>query len=172
MCWPWPWSVSPSAVGVGKRNRSPQWDRPISAEELGQAELWKLELMLEDRASNDAIERFGPSSYSTYFAPNGAVIRAGVGEIRGQEAIHEAFMADIYSGALADLNWTPERAEVSRGGDQGYTVGVYWAAHVDSAGVETSVRGMYVRYWARQSDDIWKVVLELRNPVTETDPAP
>jgi ketosteroid isomerase-like protein len=133
---------------------------------LGQAELWKLELMLEDRASNNAIERSGPSTYSTFFAPNGSVIRPGVGEIQGQEAIHEAFMADIYSGALADLNWSPERAEVSRYGDHGYTVGVYRAIHVDRAGVQTSQRGKYVRYWTRQIDDSWKVEMELRNPVT------
>jgi ketosteroid isomerase-like protein len=138
---------------------------------LGQAELWKLELMLEDRASNNAIERGGPSSYSTFFTPNGSVIRPGVGEIQGREAIHEAFMADIYSGALVDLNWSPERAEVSRGGDQGYTVGVYWAIHGDSAGVETSVRGKYVRYWARQPDQSWKVEMELRNPVAAPEMA-
>ncbi len=129
-------------------------------------ELWKLELMLEDRASNNAIEMSGPSTYSTYFAPDGSVIRAGVGEIRGREAIHDAFMADIYSGALADLNWSPERAEVSRTGDRGYTVGVYWAINTDGEGAQKSVRGKYVRYWARQTDDTWKVELEIRNPVT------
>jgi ketosteroid isomerase-like protein len=135
-------------------------------------EVWKLQLMLEDRASNNAIERSGPSTYSTYFSPDGSVIRSGVGEIRDREAIHDAFMADIYSGALADLNWSPERAEVSRTGDQGYTVGVYWAINVDSAGVHRSVRGKYVRYWARQADDTWKVELELRNTVTEPEVVP
>jgi ketosteroid isomerase-like protein len=132
-------------------------------------ELWKLKLMLADRASNNDLHRSGPSSWSTVFAPGGSMIRPGVGEIRGQDAIHEAFMEDVYSGAVADLTWSPGRAEVSRAGDLGYTVGQYLATGVDSTGVRTSVRGMYVRLWVRQADGNWKVEMEIRNPVTEPE---
>jgi uncharacterized protein (TIGR02246 family) len=132
-------------------------------------ELWKLDLMLEDRAANNAVQQNGPSSWSTYFAPDGSVIRPGIGEIRGREAIHDAFMADVYANALAGLTWTPERGEVSRAGDMGYTVGRYVATMIDTTGARTTVPGMYVRIWARQPDDTWKVEWEIRTPAREPE---
>lgn len=135
-------------------------------------EIWMLDLMLADRASNNLVQGNGPSSWSTAFAPGGSWIRAGAGEIQGRDAIHETFMEDVYSNALADLVWTPMRAEVSRGGDLGYTVGQYRVVGVDTAGVRRSVVGMYVRIWARQPDDSWKVEMEIRNPVTEPEVMP
>ena len=147
-------------------------DSSQSAPDPGQIELWKLEVMLADRTSSSLVRASGPSSWSTAFAPDGSVIRPGVGEIRGREAIHEAFMEEIYSNSLADLRWSPERAEVSGSGNMGYTVGQYLAVGVDSAGVQIPTRGMYVRIWALQADGSWKVELEIRNPVADEGTSP
>ncbi len=153
--------------GSGDSHRSP--GRPPGPEKLGEMELWKLEIMLQDRTSSSVIRQGGPSSWSEAFAPDGTMVRSGLGEIRGQEAIHEAFMADVYSNALVDLTWIPERAEVSQTGDLGYTVGQYLAVVADTTGARSEVRGTYVRLWRRQADDSWKVELDIRNPVTKTE---
>jgi ketosteroid isomerase-like protein len=129
----------------------------------------KLELMLADRRSATLVQQSGPSSWSAAFAPDGSLIRAGVGEIRGRDALHEAFMSDIQSGAVAALEWLPDRAEVSRDGVLGYTVGQYATLGVDSDGVRTVERGRYVRIWERQPDGEWKVDIEIRTPTGEPE---
>lgn len=153
----------------GRTDAAPPPGHAPTVEELGQMELWKLELMKADWASDQAVQRSGPSSWSASFAPDGSLIRPGAGEIRGREAIDDAFMADIYANTLAGLTWNPERAEVSRGGDMGYTVGRYVATLVDSAGDRKPATGMYVRIWSRQPDDSWKVELEIKNSTAQPE---
>jgi ketosteroid isomerase-like protein len=162
------WAVAGLLLGCGSEETGSPLpvSQPPSSGDPAQIELWKLDLMLEDRASNHQLRASGPSSLSTFFAQDGVWIRPGVGEIQGRNAIHDAFMEDIYSNTLADLTWNPLRAEVSRTGDLGYTVGEYLAVLVDSDGVRTRVGGMYVRVWALQADGTWKVEMEVRNPVT------
>ena len=165
MVWAWALASLLNGCGGGGADYTPP------PADLGQMELWKLELMLADRAANNAVESWGPSSFSEVFAPDGSVIRPGVGEIRGREAIHDAFIAQITGNTLAGLVWTPDRAEVSRAGNMGYTVGPYLATLVDSAGTRSPAPGMYVRFWVRQADSTWKVDLEIRNPVALPDTA-
>jgi ketosteroid isomerase-like protein len=155
------------ACGGGEADSPASGDRAAALANRSQMELWKLELMKEDHAFNNAVRFDGPSRWSTFFAPDGSVIQAGVGEIEGQEAIQDSFNEAIYSGALASLQWFPERAEVSQSGDLGYTVGQYRSEGVDSARVRTVFVGKYVNIWRRQADGTWKVEMDLGIPVTE-----
>jgi ketosteroid isomerase-like protein len=58
--------------------------------------------------------------------------------------------------------WQPVKADVSRSGDLGYTYGPYKSLAGDVKGAE---QGHYVRIWKRQTDDNWKVVLDILNPL-------
>ncbi len=136
---------------------------------VGQLELWKLEIMMEDRAFNTAVNDQGPSQWSMYFSPDGSVIEEGVGLIEGQESIQAAFDEAIYSGELAGLRWNPNSAEVSLTGDLGYTVGSFATEETDSAGVRSKVLGLYVSIWRRQDDGTWKVEMNLRVPVRDPE---
>ncbi|MBK9757037.1 MAG: DUF4440 domain-containing protein [Nannocystis sp.] len=55
----------------------------------------------------------------------------------------------------ARLSWTPSYAEVSRGGDLGYTTGLYTQARADGTDF-----GHYVSVWRKQADGRWKVVAD------------
>jgi hypothetical protein len=132
-------------------------------------ELLKLELMQADWDFKERVNQVGPSSWSTFFAPDGFEYRSGVGELRGREAIHDSFMEGVYSGSLAALQWIPDRAEVAASGDLGYTVGTYQRDAVDSTGVRTRVRGGYIRIWRRQPDGSWKVEVTSDTPVMDPE---
>jgi ketosteroid isomerase-like protein len=139
------------------------------AEQFQQLELLKLELMQEDWDFNERVNQGGPSSWSTFFAPNGFELRAGLGVIEGREAIHESFMEGIQSGEISGLRWTADRAEISESGDLGYTMGTYQRSTTDSAGVRTRIWGGYLRIWRRQPDGGWKVEVTSETPVTDPE---
>ena len=113
----------------------------VSSPQLDKIELWKLDLMKADFAFNEAVQRIGPSQRSEFFVPEGSLIQEGVGEIQGPEAIHTQFLDAITSNALAQFTWLPERAEVSRGGDLGYTVGNYQSVVAGEAGARKQING-------------------------------
>jgi ketosteroid isomerase-like protein len=129
---------------------------------------WKAELIAADEAFSDAIDREGLSQWSSFFTAEGSVIQAGVGEIQGAEAM-QAVM-DAAAGAVTSFSWTPERAEVSTGGDMGYTVGRYRTTAMGTDSVEMVSTGMYVSIWRRQEDGSWKVEMDLGNPLTDPTP--
>ncbi len=124
---------------------------------------WESELMAADRAFNDATARLGTEGWVGFFAPDGAMISQGVGEIRGPEAIR-ARMEAAFSDSSLRLTWEPLRAEVSRSGDLGFTVGRWESVRGDTAGAESWTQGLYVSIWRRQTDGSWKVVMDLGNP--------
>jgi len=141
---------------------------------IEQIEFWKFELMKTDRAFAFAIRYEGLEAWASFFALNGSMISVGVGEIRGPEAILASLLEATASQALTGLTWTPERAEVSNGGDLGYTVGEYRSSGLDAEGIHTAVSGKYVSIWRKQEDGSWKVEMKLGNPTTvpEVTPAP
>ncbi len=69
------------------------------------------------------------------------------------------------------LTWGPEYAEVSAGGDLGYTTGPYVVRDRASPG-ESAAHGHYVSVWERQANREWKVSLDagVRHP--QSGPAP
>ena len=124
---------------------------------MGSIETWKAELMEADRAFNDATAEFGADGWVSFFSDQGSMVQEGVGEIRGLEAIR-----GLAEAAFADpstrLTWSPERAEVSIGGDLGYTVGTFESSGIDSTGAEVIGQGIYVSIWRRQADGTWKEI--------------
>jgi len=59
--------------------------------------------------------------------------------------------------------WQPEAWDVSRSGDLGYSYGTY---QLKSDGTKSSETGNYFRIWKKQAG-VWKVVVDLANPVPE-----
>lgn len=134
-----------------------------------QMDQWKAELIQADQAFSEVIGREGLSRWSSFFTADGSVIQAGTGEIQGTDAM-QAVM-DAAAGAVTSFSWTPERAEVSEGGDMGYTVGHYRTTAMGPNGVEMENTGMYVSIWRRQEDGSWKVEMDLGNPLADPTPS-
>jgi ketosteroid isomerase-like protein len=61
------------------------------------------------------------------------------------------------------LTWQPTRADVSRSGDLGYTVGSFERKSSDPQGNPAVRRGKYVTIWKKQADGNWKVVVDIGN---------
>ena len=79
---------------------------------------------------------------------------------------------DEGAGAVLEFSWAPDRAEVSGGGDLGYTVGRSRILLVGPDDVEMVTTGMYVSIWRRQANGEWKVEMDLGNPITPPTPVP
>ncbi len=131
-------------------------------------ERWRAELIQADQDFSDAIGQGGLSLWTSFFTEDGAMVQEGVGEIRGTASMQEAM--DAAAGAVVSFSWTPDRAEVSEGGDLGYTVGQFRTVAAGADGVEMLTTGLYVSIWRRQEDGSWKVEMDLGNPLTDPTP--
>ena len=126
-------------------------------------------LMEADRAFAAAVAQGGTEAWVSWFAEDGAQIQPGTGEIRGHDAIR-ALMAGLDDPGLT-LIWEPLRADISAGGDLGWTTGSYVSRAVGGDGETRTGQGRYVTIWRRQADGSWKVVMDLGNP-TESPATP
>lgn len=120
-------------------------------------------LLAADSAFDAAVANGGSAAWVEWFAESGAMIREGVGEIRGRDAILEA-VASLDRPDVS-LRWTPARADIAAGGDLGWTTGSYVFRATGPEGDPVEGRGRYVSIWRRQEDGSWKVVMDLGNPV-------
>lgn len=127
-------------------------------------------LMQADRDFAVATAERGVDGWLEYFAPNGAMIVPGVGEVEGHEAIRE-LMGSFLSDSGPRLLWEPIHAEVGVGGDMGYTVGSSRREARDSLGTLLGT-GHYLTIWRRQGDGRWKVEQDVGTytPVAQEQP--
>jgi ketosteroid isomerase-like protein len=128
--------------------------------------------MKQDRLFDSAIGTRSLSDWAAFFTEDGVMIRTEVGEISGPAEIQGAIFEAAQARALTRFRWAPERAEVSLGGDMGYTVGSYWTTGEDDAGIEVAVSGKYVTIWRIQEDGTWLAEMTLGVPLTGPEPAP
>ena len=119
-------------------------------------------LLQADREFADDVADGGADAWAAWFAEDGAMIREGTGEIRGRAAIRDAVSYLDQPGIT--LTWDPDRADIAASGDLGWTTGTYtFRAAPDAA----ASRGRYVSIWRKQTDDSWRVVMDLGVPVTD-----
>ncbi len=126
------------------------------------------QLLQADRAFARDVAEGGSAAWVSWFAPDGAIVQEGVGEIRGGPAIAEAVSFLDQPGVR--LSWEPTRADMAASDDLGWTTGRWtFEAPDDSLGVRRN-QGVYVSIWRRQADGSWKVVMDLGNPTEPAEP--
>lgn len=113
----------------------------------------------ERKFSEDSAKSGAQKAFQFYAALNVHVFREGKLPFRGK-----ALAADAFPLAPGLWTWQPEAWHVSRAGDLGYSYGTYWLKSNDSSAKPEI--GNYFRIWKKQ-DGIWKVVVDLANPVPE-----
>ncbi len=71
----------------------------------------------------------------------------------------------IYQSMAGDytLRWSPESGAVAASGDLGYTWGHYTNEFIGDRGQKTVEKGKYLNVWRKQSDDSWKVMVDMGN---------
>jgi ketosteroid isomerase-like protein len=91
-----------------------------------------------------------------YGTPDAILMRDGSPAIHGLDSIKIAFKKD--PGKL-QLDMQTELADISYGGDMGYTFGIWKLNTKDDMGLPKVVDGSYVTIWRLQADNSWKYVL-------------
>ena len=131
-------------------------------EEYGSSAPDGSDLMEIDRRFSEAVAEGRSRAWAEWFAEDGAMVREGVGEIRGRGAIREAVAYLDRPGTR--LRWEPRRGEVGAAGDLGWTTGTYVFSSREPDGTVRRSEGVYVTVWRRSDDGSWKVVMDLGVP--------
>ena len=82
--------------------------------------------------------------------------------VTGKDAIAK-FIASAFALQDYKITWHPNKAEVARSGELGYTSGTYEMSFKDASGKTSSDKGKYVMVWKKQADGAWKVLLDISN---------
>jgi ketosteroid isomerase-like protein len=122
-------------------------------------------LLETDRAFAQAsIDHGSAEAFRMYLAEDALMLPAGGTPITGREAIYERMIA----GPAGLLTWTPQRAEVARSGELGWTWGTYEVRPEGDLTAAPAAYGKYVNVWRTQPNGTWKVVVDTGN----SSPAP
>lgn len=98
----------------------------------------------------------------TFLAEDAMYMVEGMPVISGKEAITQAWREEAQIPGFA-LTWQPDGAVVSASGELGYTFGSNELRLINAEGVPTVTKGKYVTIWRKQSDGLWKVVVDIAN---------
>ena len=101
------------------------------------------------------------AAFFEYAAEEATILPMNANAITGSEAIR-AHYAETPAGAV--LDWKPLKADVSRSGDLGYTVGSYEFRAPGPDGKSVARYGKYCPIWKKQLDGSWKFVVDVGNP--------
>jgi ketosteroid isomerase-like protein len=98
-----------------------------------------------------------------YFADDAVLYSAVRPRVDGRAAIGE-FLQRIFLLPGLATRFAPERAEVSAGGDLGFTLGTYQSTIPDAGGKDVTHSGHYVCVWKKHFDGSWRIVVHSATP--------
>lgn len=100
------------------------------------------------------------AAFAHFAADSATIFRARSRPIVGRDAIRNVVAADT----TGLLHWEPYFADVSVGGDLGYTLGRYQFTPKDTTGGKKDSYGYYVTIWKKMADGSWKYVMDTGVP--------
>jgi ketosteroid isomerase-like protein len=121
------------------------------------------DVLAADRAFAALAQAKGPrAAFTEYADPHAIMFRAGVGPVKGIEAIGRVFE----DPPAATPVWGPEAAEVAASGDLAYSWGPFTWTPVPGGPLagKPPLTGYYVSIWKKQPDGRWKWVVDLGVP--------
>lgn len=116
----------------------------------------KQEILDTEAEFLEVAQKYGLHHAFTTFADDNAVICRNNQLIKGKTAIAKYFEENQHQSSL--IKWTPEYVDVTMGGEQAYTYGVYKMSTIDKNGGRNDVSGIFHTVWKRQKDNSWKYV--------------
>lgn len=119
-------------------------------------------LLAADAAWLRAYQSKNAAAAAFFYAPQGAMLAPNRPLLSGKDALTK-FIAKSF--ALQDYNiiWHPNKAEVARSGELGYTTGSYEMSFRPSRGKLFFDKGKYVMIWNKQRSGDWKVLFDISN---------
>ncbi len=106
-----------------------------------------------------------PEAFAAYIADDGTLLGVITQPVSGKEAVRAQFPPSPRKGVLA---WRPVRADMSGGGDLGYTIGLAEFKGEDQQGKPAIGYTKYLTIWKKQADGSWRYVIDGGN----SSPAP
>jgi ketosteroid isomerase-like protein len=100
--------------------------------------------------------------FVAFFADGATFLPPNVPALTSKDAIQK-WASGLMANPGFAVSWQPTKAEVSRGGDLGYTIGVYELKLNGPKGNPVSDHGKYLTVWEKQADGGWKVVADTFN---------
>ncbi len=128
-------------------------------------------LLKTDIEFSQASERDGAAeAFYAYLTDDAMQMPQGGEPVYGREKIRE----EMSSGVNITLTWKPQKAEVARSGDLGWTWGTYVAKWQDEGDAQHESHGKYLNIWKKQEDGAWKVAVDMgnQNPAPADQQAP
>ena len=98
-----------------------------------------------------------------YFADDAVLYSAVRPRVDGRAAIGD-FLQRMFLLPGLETRFLPDRAEVSAGGDLGFTLGAYESAIPDASGKAAKHTGHYVCVWKKHFDGSWRIVVYTATP--------
>ncbi|MBD0369446.1 MAG: DUF4440 domain-containing protein [Pyrinomonadaceae bacterium] len=114
-------------------------------------------LKLEREFSKASVEEGALKAYLSYMADDVRLLHEGKFPFVGKQSARSALEA-----TTGKLSWQPEKSDVARSIDLGYSYGTY---DLKSADGKQDENGYYVHIWKRQPDGKWKLLVEVLNPL-------
>ena len=97
-----------------------------------------------------------------YWTDDAVIYAPGQAPVEGKAAIRQYVGESLKIPGFA-ITWTPLQAEVSKGGDLGYTTGTNAVTVPTAEGGTTTVAGRYVTVWRKAADGKWRCVVDSWN---------
>lgn len=140
---------------------------PASAQHSGRAaaneELLRIDREWAHAAATRDVERI-----VAYWTDDAVIYTPGEAPVAGKAAIRTYVAESLKIPGFA-ITWTPDRAEVSKSGDLGYTIGTNAVTFPAAQGGTTTAEGRYVTIWRKEKDGRWRCVIDSWNA---SPPAP
>lgn len=115
-----------------------------------------------DKEFAKSTAEMGLEGWVSYFDEDGAMVPSQGEVIKGKDAVRNA-MAQSFALNSYSLKWEPEYAEASEDGSLGYTYGRYVRTYLNKEGNIIQGTGRYTTIWKRQSDNSYKIILDMGN---------
>src|SRR6266550_762675 len=97
-----------------------------------------------------------------YNADDAVMLGPNMPAAPGKDAIRKVY-ALMFALPGFTISWQPDKVEVARSGDLGYSRGTYELGMNDAAGNPTRDRGKYLTVWRKQADGTWKSIADMFN---------
>jgi len=99
---------------------------------------------------------------AAFFGERGSMLVPNNPILTGKDAVAK-FIARSFATPDYKITWRPNKADVARSGELGYTSGTYKLNFRDSSGNAIADKGKYLMVWKKQANGTWKVLFDMSN---------
>jgi ketosteroid isomerase-like protein len=145
-------AVALMMLAVGSIQASAQRSRPAPEDAIRAADQQWMKVFADKDLEKSVV----------FCAADGSVLAPNAPIAVGRDAIGKLFSGFFALPGLK-IGWHPDKAQVAKSGELGYTSGVYQMTFNDPSGKPVSDTGKYVTIWKKQSDGSWKVLFDIFN---------